>query len=132
MTKVLTKNPVALAVFELFAGFTGLDRIYMGCYVTGFLKMLLSIALSVLLLGKPENHMGIERSVVTKSIFITVLVIWTVFDAINVFSGIIESRVVFPGCVGAYTFEGYMRLARVVSYIGMGVVGYVLVDWLSS
>ena len=105
--KVLSRD---IAVFSsLFFGFTGLDRLYTGCYMSGTIKFLFFLCFMMIGTGPLIKRM--ENQAEAKLFVQVVVVVWYLYDLINILYGAITSGSERQFC-GGYVWmdSAYSRL----------------------
>ena len=90
----------AITASALF-GFAGLDRIYLGCYSTGFMKFLLFL---VFMIAASFDFWKTANDVTeAKMLFVLVILLWYFYDLYKITTGGIKSTAATSFCEG-YTW----------------------------
>ena len=129
------RSKTVLSLIEILLGYTGLDRIYMGCYRSGMLKMLLFLCL-VLLISYTQYDSSAEVEtwyIYTKGA--TMFLVFAIFivDAFVVFRNGVVGDIITPFCPNN-TWSGFddIRNAKIVSFVGIILLSFALMHYMLS
>ena len=76
------KNPYIFGLLQVFSGFSGADRLYLGCFVTGFVKTALFLVYMSMVFWQPEALEKLGNKFELQYLLGAAVIVWYLADTV--------------------------------------------------
>lgn len=123
-----TMDRNVVMTLSAFFGFTGLDRLYMKCYVTGMMKLLLFVLyLSIGAIGN-NTVRGIKNIVEVKMLLSMIILVWYAYDVYKISFGAMN-EIPYPTMCNKPTWE-HTKYTKMYAIVIVAILTYLFYNWL--
>lgn len=124
MAEVQGKDPYMFVALQALTGFSGSDRLYLGCYVTGFIKLLLFAVFLAVTYTSPASLKDIAYKTEISYFLGYVVLVWYLLDTLLSLSKIALGSLEVMNCRRSLQPPASMEL---LSTLCAGLVAFIVV-----